>query len=620
MIQKIFRRIYLIPILVLILSLLSVGMLLWVNDIKDREQKDFALTDAINDVRIRVANFHLWFEETLAGNPKIDKQKVWEDYEWSLKMTEVILNGGERYRGHTFEPFGKSGRRSQLEDLKSLLIKFGEIGRQRMQPGVAVGVSSELNHRFDEVYVEFQKVAASMGTFLERRLVDDETEARNLFFIFCLVWAGIGLATTIGLWSREGKRKIAEEALRQTNEQLRLQTEELEQHREQLKELVEEGTTKLTSTNRTLEQEIFERKQVEKSLLASENQCRILVDFLPQKIFLKDSNSVYVYSNESFARDLDIEATAISGKTDFDLFPPEYAEKNRSEDKKIRETGKPLDIRERQVREGEEVIIHKFEMPIRNKEGEITGLLGFTWDVTERVRLEAVAAAVTTMNNIGYVFEGLRHEIGNPIASTKLSLSVLKKRIDTLSKEAIEEYVERVSGEIGKVEYLLNTLKSFNMYETPQLQNVALKPFMDKFLSLLAVDFEKRKGINIQTTFAPQAQWGYVDPRALQQILINIASNAYDALDGRENPRIVIEVLKASNCIKIRMTDNGCGIPAEKLKRLYSPFFTTKPSGTGMGLVIATKLLSGMGGSLAINTRRGEGTSVELSIREGRDE
>ncbi len=446
MIQSIFRRIYLIPILVLILSLLSVGMLLWMNDIKEREGNDFALTDAINDIRMRVANFHLWFEEALAGNPKMDRQKVWEDYEWSLKMIEVVLNGGERYRGHTFKPFGKSSQRSQLEDMKSLLIKFGEIGRQRMQPGVAVGVSSELNHRFDEVYVEFQKVAASMGTFLERRLVGDETEARKLFFIFCLVWAGIGLATTIGLWSREGRRKVAEEALHQTNELLRLQTEELERHRAHLEDLVEERTTELTSTNRTLEQEILERKQVEKSLQATENQCRILVDFLPQQIFLKDPNSVYVYSNESFARDLDIKATDIAGKTDFDLFPREYAEKNRSEDEKVRETGKPLDVEERQVKEGEEVIIHKFEMPIRNEEGEITGLLGFTWDVTEKVRLEALAAAVTTMNNIGYVFEGVRHEIGNPIAATKLTLSVLKKRIDALSKEAIEEYIERALG------------------------------------------------------------------------------------------------------------------------------------------------------------------------------
>jgi phosphoglycerate-specific signal transduction histidine kinase len=114
------------------------------------------------------------------------------------------------------------------------------------------------------------------------------------------------------------------------------------------------------------------------------------------------------------------------------------------------------------------------------------------WDVTERVRLESVAEAVTTMNNIGYIFAGISHEIGNPINATKMTLSVLKKKIDTFSKEMVLQYIERVLGEMSRVEYLLGTLKSFNMYETPELKNVEMKPFMDKFHSLLAHDSKKR--------------------------------------------------------------------------------------------------------------------------------
>jgi C4-dicarboxylate-specific signal transduction histidine kinase len=76
-------------------------------------------------------------------------------------------------------------------------------------------------------------------------------------------------------------------------------------------------------------------------------------------------------------------------------------------------------------------------------------------------------------------------------------------------------------GQISSVENLLKALKSFNMYETPELQNVEMKPFMDKFLSLLSDDFEKR-GIAIQVLFQPEAQWAYADPRALQQIMLNI--------------------------------------------------------------------------------------------------
>lgn len=172
---------------------------------------------------------------------------------------------------------------------------------------------------------------------------------------------------------------------------------------------------------------------------------------------------------------------------------------------------------------------------------------------------------------------------------------------------------------MSKVEYLLGTLKSFNMYETPELQNVEVKPFMDKFLSLLADDF-KNKGITIESIFSPEAQWGYLDPRALQQVMLNIMNNAADALEGRENPRIVINVSKAGNAIRIKVTDNGCGISEEQQKRLFTPFFTNKASGTGLGLVIAKKLMSSMNGTIEIRSQRDEGTSIEISIQEGSDE
>jgi signal transduction histidine kinase len=200
-----------------------------------------------------------------------------------------------------------------------------------------------------------------------------------------------------------------------------------------------------------------------------------------------------------------------------------------------------------------------------------------------------------------------------------MTLSVLKSKISTYSREVIEEYIERALGEISGVEYLLKTLKSFNMYETLGPQNVELKPFMDKFLSFLADDLGK-KGITIESSFQPEAQWGYADPRALQQVMLNIMSNASDAMEGRDSPRIIVEVSKVDYIIRIKVTDNGCGISEEQQKRLFTPFFTSKPSGTGLGLVIAKKLLSKMNGTIEITSQRDEGTTVEILIQEGRDE
>lgn len=613
-----FLRIYWLPLTVFIVGLLSLTMLIGLNRINERQSRNYDVCDVLMDIQIKIQSTHILVDEIIFGDAPIDIEKVSVEIDLAISLAEALLKGGKSEHGKPLQPLDDSKLRKRVGDIYLWLTQFKTFSLQRITDLKMARTSPDLYEHFHATSSKIQDEAEALEVVLEKKQIISQARANRLHLGIFLAWIFIVLCATAGLWHREARRRAAEEALEKTNGELQSRSEELRNHRERLMELVEERTAELTSANRNLQQEIIERAEAEKSLQATENKCRILVDHLPQKIFLKDMRSVYVYSNESFARDFNIKATGIVGKTDFDLFSQETAEKNRSEDRRVIESGKPVDSEGRQDHDGQETIIHIFKMPIRNEKREITGILGFSWDVTERVRLEAVAEAVTTMNNIGYIFEGVRHEIGNPIASAKISLNVLKERIDDFSQETVKEYIERVLGEIAEVQYLLNTLKSFNMYEALELQNVKIGSFMEKFLHLLTDGFEKAKGIAIETIFDPEAQWVSVDPRALQQVLLNIMSNAADALEGKENPRIVIQISKMGSTIRITVTDNGSGIPIEKMKRLYTPFFTTKPSGTGMGLVIAKKLLSGMGGTISIKTGIGEGTSIEISIQEGK--
>jgi PAS domain S-box-containing protein len=130
------------------------------------------------------------------------------------------------------------------------------------------------------------------------------------------------------------------------------------------------------------------RQQGVETLRASEKQYRTLIENLPQKLFLKDRNSVYMFCNQNYAADLKIKPEEISGKTDCEFFPKELAEKYISTDQKIMDAGQLENIEEKYIHNGETSIVHMVKTPVRNERGEPVGILGIFWDITEQKRNE----------------------------------------------------------------------------------------------------------------------------------------------------------------------------------------------------------------------------------------
>jgi len=118
------------------------------------------------------------------------------------------------------------------------------------------------------------------------------------------------------------------------------------------------------------------------------NRYKTLIENLPQKIFYKDKNSVYVSCNNNYARDLKVNPDEITGKTDCDFHPIELAEKYRADDKRIMESGNTETIEETYVQDGKEVVVNTVKTPVKNDKGNIVGILGIFWDITERKKNE----------------------------------------------------------------------------------------------------------------------------------------------------------------------------------------------------------------------------------------
>ncbi|MDA8172999.1 MAG: PAS domain-containing sensor histidine kinase [Nitrospiraceae bacterium] len=250
---------------------------------------------------------------------------------------------------------------------------------------------------------------------------------------------------------------------------------------------------------------------------------------------------------------------------------------------------------------------------IRGEDGKPRYFLAMAEDITEKLRLESIAGTVESMNNMGYVFSGLRHEIGNPVNAIKMTLNVLKARLGTIPAESVAEYVGRAIGEVARIESILWTMKSFNMYESLDIKPVQMRPFISDFIAMVQVD-AAQKGITLRTDVSPGVECAMADPRALQQVLMNLVANSIDSLAGRGDPFISITAALCGAGIRITVADNGTGMAPNQIKELFRPFRTTKPKGTGLGLVISRKMLAGMGGSIDIESRKDEGTAAHIVI------
>jgi PAS domain S-box-containing protein len=133
---------------------------------------------------------------------------------------------------------------------------------------------------------------------------------------------------------------------------------------------------------------IYDRKKMQSSLYENLIKHRTLLENLPQKIFVKNSDSFYVSCNENFARDLNIQSSEITGKTDYDFYSKDFAEKYRREDSIILASGKPVETEESEIRDGQTYWTEVIKIPIKDGNGLIIGIQGIFWDITERKQAE----------------------------------------------------------------------------------------------------------------------------------------------------------------------------------------------------------------------------------------
>jgi signal transduction histidine kinase len=215
--------------------------------------------------------------------------------------------------------------------------------------------------------------------------------------------------------------------------------------------------------------------------------------------------------------------------------------------------------------------------------------------------------------SIGRLAATIAHEIRNPLTSVKLNIQKVAEdgRLDALEQEHLSISQEG----IVLIEKFIKELLNFTRVPELQLARFPLSQILDESLKLMSDSFKQRK-IVVEKKLDPGLPEILVDGDKLRQVFLNLLRNAFEAMENGGKIKLAAATTGdgPGRKIKIRISDNGCGIPEKDWDNIFEPFFSTKSSGFGLGLANARKIIEQHKGTIRVVKKRSPGTAFEILI------
>jgi two-component system NtrC family sensor kinase len=393
-----------------------------------------------------------------------------------------------------------------------------------------------------------------------------------------------------------------------------------------------------------------ERRNLTDALAHERNVLRTMIDLIPAFIYAKDAHSRFTACNKLVANRMGVAPAELIGKTDFDFFEREMAEKFFSDEQALLKSGKPLIDCEEIVYDktrGMNRVILTSKVPLHDAEGNLTGVVGTGFDITDRKAAEERMASSDRLESIGRLAAGVAHEINTPIQYLSDSVSFIREGVKELLEyidalraampqpPAADENVEDLRKEmppaltlvadgLARIAEIVRSMKDFAHADQQEMGPTDLNRSIASTLVIARSEYKPVAEV--------ETDYGQLPPvtchaSQINQVVLNLVVNAAHAIADKIKRsgaigKITVSTRVEGERVVIAISDTGGGIPEDIRARIFDPFFTTKEvgRGTGQGLSIARNVIvKAHGGELDFTTELGKGTTFYIRLPISRD-
>ena len=372
----------------------------------------------------------------------------------------------------------------------------------------------------------------------------------------------------------------------------------------------------------------------EKALEEERRLLRLLIDSIPDYIYVKDQKSRFVIANRTVGELMGVQSSEqLLGKTDFDFFPRDIAASFFADEQTVLRSGRPLINREEANVDARGTPKWNLttKVPLLDGEGRAVGIMGIGRDITARkeaeAELERAREAAELANNAKSAFlANMSHEIRTPMNGI---IGMADLALDTELTSEQREYIDTVKMCADSLLTVINDVLDFSKIEAGKLDLEAIDFHLPELLELSLKTLSTRadeKGLELLCDInanVPGVVHG--DPGRLRQIVVNLVGNAIKFTEkGEVELQVAVDGQDEEHTLlRFTVSDTGIGVPPEKQEAIFHPFSqadvstTRKYGGTGLGLTISMRLVEMMGGKIWLQSEEGKGTQFHFTVRFG---